>query len=129
MKNIEILIAGRPRVYVQNGFQRFLIWLFVSLGILFILNTFYILTRSFFEYVFISQAAEEIAQRYGLDQKQLEDILMRYFDPIKYKAALYSFFLSASFFTIARYCQKVINRNKYILRLETEWLSFRGVTR
>lgn len=128
MQNIELLIAGRPRVYVQNGFQRFLIWLFVSLGILFILNTFYILTRSLFDYILIYAAAEEIAQRYQLDQTQVEEILLKHFDPIKYKAALYSFFLSAAFFIIARYCQKVINRNRYILRLETEWLKLRGMT-
>lgn len=115
-------MARRPGVYRRLGFQRVLLWMFVFFGLILFFNTLYIVARSVAEYVFIDQTSREIAIRYQLSPQSVEEILMNYFEPIKYKAMLYSFFLSFCLFFMARYAQKVINRNKYILLLEKEWL-------
>jgi hypothetical protein len=96
--------------------------MFLFFGLILFFNTLYIVAKSVAEYVFIGQTSREIAIRYQLSQRTVEEILMNYFEPIKYKAMLYSFFLSFCLLFMARYAQKVINRNKYILLLEKEWL-------
>lgn len=122
MEEIDLLIAKRPRAYSWLGFQRFLLWTFLLLGIILFFNTVYIIASGIVHYLFIDEASHEIASRYQLSQQDVQEILIKYFDPLKLKSILYSFFLSFSFFTLARYCQKVINRNNYILIMETAWL-------
>ncbi len=122
MDELDMLIARRPRAYTWLGFQRFLLWVFLALGIILFFNTVYLITRSVAEYLFIIQTSQQIAIRYQLSQQDVEEILMNYFDPIKYKAMLYSFILSLCFFVMTRYAQKVINRNQYIALLEKAWL-------
>ncbi len=122
MEEIDLLITRRPRAYSRLGFQRFLLWTFLVLGIILFFNTAYIIASGIVHYLFIDEASREIAVRYQLNQRDVEEILIKYFDPLKYKSILYSFFLSLSFFILARYSQKVINRNNYILLLEREWL-------
>lgn len=122
MDELDMLIARRPRAYTWLGFQRFLLWVFLALGIILFFNTVYIITRGVAEYLFIIQTSQQIAIRYQLSQQDVEEILMNYFDPIKYKAMLYSFILSLCFFVMTRYAQKVINRNQYITLLEKAWL-------
>jgi hypothetical protein len=126
MEEIDVLIAGRPRAYTWLGFQRVLLWTFLSLGIILFFNTVYMVASGIAEYLYIEKASQEIAKIYQLNKKEVEEILIRYFDPIKYKSYLYSFFLSLSFFIIARYAQKVINRNQYIILLEKEWMKRKG---
>ena len=125
MDELDMLIARRPRAYTWLGFQRFLLWVFLALGIILFFNTVYLITRSVAEYLFIIQTSQQIAIRYQLSQQDVEEILMNYFDPIKYKAMLYSFILSLCFFVMTRYAQKVINRNQYIALLEKAWLKRR----
>lgn len=115
---IEDLIVKRPRVYGWFGFQRFLLWLFIFLGIFFFFNTLYIFACGLVKYFFIDEMSQEIARKFNVSQREVKQLLINYFDPIKYKPILYSFSLSTSFFIIARYSQKVINRNRYILQLE-----------
>lgn len=122
MEEIGLLITRRPRAYSRLVFQRFLRWTFLVLGIILFFNTAYIIASGIAHYLFIDEASHEIAGRYQLNQQDVEEILIKYFDPLKYKSILYSFFLSLSFFILARYSQKVINRNNYILLLEREWL-------
>ena len=124
MENTEInnLIASRPNAYGWLGFQRFLLFIFFILAIIFLFNAFCIVIYGLVEYVLMSKAANELADEIG-HREEIQD-LVKHFDPIKYKAILYSFFLSLSFFIIARYCQKTINRNRYILRLEEELKKF-----
>ncbi len=122
MEEIDMLIARRPSAYTRLGFQRFLLWLFLVSGIFLFFNTVYIIVSGLTEFIFIMNASREIAERYLLSQQDVEEILIRYFNPIHYKAMLYSFFLSLTLFFMARYAQKVINRNKYISLLEKEWI-------
>jgi len=122
MEEFDLLISRRPRAYSWLGFQRFLLWTFIVLGIMLFFNTVYIIVIGITHYLFIDEASHEIASRYQLSQQNVQEILIKYFDPLKYKSILYSFFLSLSFFVLARYSQKVINRNRYILLLEKEWL-------
>lgn len=117
---IDNLIASRPRVFDWLGFQRFWLWIFLILGIIFLFNTGYIIACGLVKSYFIDEASKELAIQLNTDQQHVKAVLVKYFDPIKYKAILYSFFLSLCFFILARYCQKIINRNKYILLLEQE---------
>lgn len=121
MEEIDMLIARRPVAYTRLGFQRFLLWMFILCGIILFFNTVYIIVSGLTDVIFIMTASHEIADRYRLNQQDVEEILIKYLEPIKYKAILYSFFLSLALFLMARYAQKVINRNKYILLLEREW--------
>ena len=123
MKTIEFdkHIANRPRVYAQLGFQRTLLLLFLTFGIIFFVNTGIIAVTSMFKYLLIDQVSHEISQTYStVNKKAINALLTEHFEPIKYRAIAYSFFLSISFFIISRYCQKIINRNKYIIKLEEE---------
>lgn len=121
MENTETgkLLASRPNAYGWLGFQRFLLFMFILLGIIMFFNTVYIVCRGLIKYSVIIETSRELAGSKG-DEIKMKEFLVNYIEPIKYKAILYSFFLSLSFFIIARYCQKTINRNRYILRLEEE---------
>ena len=121
MEEIDMLIARRPRAYTRLGFQRFLLWIFLVSGTILFFNTVYIIVSGLTEFILIMNASREIAERYQLSQQEVEEILIRYFNPMHYKAILYSFFLSLALFLMARYAQKVINRNAYIALLEKEW--------
>ena len=118
---IDDLIAKRPRVYGWLGFQKFLLWTFLILGIMLLINTAFIIASGLIRYSVIEETSRQIANKYHLDQKEVLDFLISWLAQIKLKVILYSFFLSVSFFSLSRYCQKIINRNRYILRLETEW--------
>lgn len=117
---LEHLMARRPKAYGWLNFQRFLTWFFLILGILLFINTIAIVTMGLMRYMIIEEASREVASRYQADESDVRTILVRYLEPIKYVTILYSFFLSMSCFVIARYCQKIINRNRYILQIEQE---------
>lgn len=121
MENTEIthLIAARPNAYGWLGFQRFLLRIFLILGLILSFNTVYIVSCGIIKYSLIEEASGEFTGTPG-DKVKMQNFLMKCTDPIQTKAILYSFFLSLSFFIIARYCQKTLNRNRYILRLEKE---------
>lgn len=124
---MDRLITRRPGAYTQLGFQRFLLWFFIMLGIMLFFNTVYIVVNGIVHYLFIDEASYEIANRYQLNQLEVKEILVRYFDPLKFKAMFYSFFLSLALFFMARYAQKVINRNRYIISLEQAWMNRRTI--
>ena len=117
---LEHLMARRPKAYGWLNFQRFLIWFFLILGILLFIHTITIVTMGFMKIMIIEEASREVASRYQADESDVRTILVRYLEPIKYVTILYCFFLSMSCFVIARYCQKIINRNRYILQIEQE---------
>jgi hypothetical protein len=122
MENTEItnLMAARPNVYGWLGFQRFWLRIFLMLGLILSFNTVYIVSCGIIKYYLIDKASAEFAEAYHINQADMQEFLTEHLEPIKYKAILYSFFLSLSFFIIARYCQKTLNRNRYIMRLEEE---------
>lgn len=115
---LEQLMARRPKAYGWLNFQRFLIWLFLILGILLFIHTITIVAMGFMKIMIIEEASREVALKYQADEADVHTILVKYLEPFKYAAILYSFFLSMSCFVIARYCQKIINRNRYILQIE-----------
>lgn len=123
---MDSIIAGRPKAFAWLGFQRSLLWLFLALGIVFMINTSCIVVSGMIKYFFIDEASKKIAAEFQINQFKVQDILLKYLNPLNYEVILYNFFLSISFFITARYCKKIMNRNKYILQLENEWYRFTG---
>ena len=114
--------ASRPWVYSRFGYQRFFLVLFLILGILSLFNTLGIIAWGLIKAYVLDEASASIATQYNLkDQEpQIRQTLYEYLNPIRIKVILYSFSLTLCFFILARYCQKVLNRNRYIVKLEEE---------
>lgn len=122
-EKINNLIIKRPRAYGWIIPQRLFLWLFILCGGICIINTAIIITIGIIEYSSLEEFSRQVAGSSPSDQQQVMEFLLNWLEPIKYKAILYSIFLSVLFFILARYSQKIINRNRYILKLERAWNS------
>ncbi|MFL5754478.1 MAG: hypothetical protein ACJ76F_13785 [Bacteroidia bacterium] len=116
----DLFIPARPRVYSWLNFQRILLWLFCINGIIAFSVFIFKLSISILEMMLIERAGKEIAMELNRQEMQnkIEILLIRELEPLKTELLIYLLSVCLLFFILARYCQKVINRNKYILELE-----------
>ena len=117
---VEQLIHNRPRVYSWLGIQQLFLWLFTLSGITFFVVSIYQIISGAFKMIFINQISKQIALKIGNIelQNEISKILQNALGKMQVQLILYSLLLSICCFIIARYCQKVLNRNRYILKLE-----------
>lgn len=124
MINIDLLLLmnSRPRAFGRLKFQRFMIWSFSGLGLLFFVI---FLTRLYLSLTKVVAIYEvnNLAFNQSNDPEKAQKIAQKAketLDCLHQELLIYAFLLSLLCFTIARYGQKTLNRNRYILKLEEE---------
>lgn len=130
-QKMDALIAGRPRAYRSLIFQRILVWLFLLKGVLLFLAGLYIIMVSAFKETAMLYLKENMSDVIGFYiPPDFADHILTYFIPlfrnIQIALGVSVIGLSVLCLIIARYCQKTINRNKYIMRIESAWAELKS---
>ena len=112
------IIAERPKAYEWFGFQQFFMIVFLITGIGFLINTLYTLIGGAAKMIIIEAISNELTKGTGVKPEEVQKVLMTLVGSLELEILIFSLLLSATFFMLARYCKKTINRNRYILKLE-----------
>ena len=122
VRPLKALIKDRCSVYSHLSFQRFLLVFFLVTGLLFFISGTVNIFISIIQTIYIDELTNEIAKEAELENYKeiVHRVCVTVIQPKELWSAFKSLLLGLSLLALSRYCQKVLNRNKYILKLETE---------
>lgn len=125
-RKMDGLIAARPKAFRYLVYQRILVWLFLVTGIVLFATGNYIIMVSAVKESALVYCKENMSTIIGFYiPPEFVDHILTYFLPvirnIQITLGISVIGLSILCLIIARYCQKTLNRNKYIMRLEGTW--------
>lgn len=125
-EKMDALIAGRPKAYRMLAYQRILAWTFLLVGIALLATGINIIMVTTIKETALVYCKENINDIIGFYiPPEFVDHIMTYFLPvirnIQLALGISVIGLSVLCLIIARYCQKTIKRNKYIMRMEDAW--------
>lgn len=123
---MDVLTAGRPRAYRWLLYQRILAWTFLLVGIVLLATGINIIMMTALKETALLYCKENINDIIGFYiPPEFVDHILTYFLPvlrnIQITLGISVIGLSLLCLVIARYCQKIIKRNKYIMRVEDAW--------
>lgn len=119
-ETIEQTLNKRPRVYAWTKVQQTFLWCFVLAGITSFAIGVFKLMAGVAKVFLIEELSKSISHEVGKEHLQgnIHILLVKSLGTLQTQLIIYILLLSLSCFIIARYCQKVLNRNRYILQLE-----------
>jgi hypothetical protein len=119
---LKKLIKDRRVVFSHLSWQRFLLVLFLIIGLVFFISGTIFIFISIVQSMYVEELTNQIADETNLERYKdvIRHICTEVIQPKEMWSACKSLFLGISFLSLSRYCQKVLNRNKYILTLEEE---------
>lgn len=122
VSRLNELIKDRRSVFSKLDFQRFLLVLFLVIGLLFFISGMLAIFISIVQMVYVDELTNQIASETNLEKYKdiIKHICTEVIQPMELWSGCKSSFLGISFLALSRYCQKVLNRNRYILTLEAE---------
>jgi hypothetical protein len=122
LHQLKNLIKDRRVVFSHLSWQRFLLVLFLIIGLVFFISGTIFIFISIVQSMYVEELTNQIADETNLERYKdvIRHICTEVIQPKEMWSACKSLFLGISFLALSRYCQKVLNRNKYILTLEEE---------
>ncbi|PKP19253.1 MAG: hypothetical protein CVU05_11800 [Bacteroidetes bacterium HGW-Bacteroidetes-21] len=119
-EQIENIIKSRPRSFGWFTLQKIWLIIFIIVGCVFFSIFLWQLLTYMTQIVFIEASIENLQQQLKISKETSTIIIEQLIKRGAIFSIVESFFLSIFSFIIARYCKKVINRNRYIIKMERE---------